>query len=79
MTKIIGSSSLSRRGQDYLIENSVDGRDFKQMRIFHMHRPLDKANIGVYACSPLTSSTHVEFSEFAMGECKWDLYANPES
>lgn len=69
---------LSRRGQDFLIENSTDGRDFNQMRIFHMHKPLEKANIGVYACSPLTSSIWVEFSEFSLGECQWELYVNPE-
>ncbi len=28
---------LSRRGPDFLIELSLDGMDFKQMRIFHLH------------------------------------------
>lgn len=69
---------LSRRGQDFLVENSPDGMDFRQMRIFHMHQHLEKASIGVYACSPLTSSIRVEFSEFALGDCQWELYVNPE-
>ncbi|MEZ4638842.1 MAG: DUF1349 domain-containing protein [Caldilineaceae bacterium] len=29
---------LSRCGPDFLIENSVDGVTFRQMRIFHLHR-----------------------------------------
>jgi regulation of enolase protein 1 (concanavalin A-like superfamily) len=66
---------LSRRGPDFLIENASDGEHFKQMRIFHMHSPLEEAAIGVYACSPLDSSIPVTFSGFDMGECKWDLYA----
>ena len=44
---------LSRNGQDFLIENCADGMDFQQMRILHMHQPIERANIGVYACSPL--------------------------
>ncbi len=64
---------LSRRGQDFLIENSTDGGHFKQMRIFHMHQPIDQVNIGVYACSPLNSSMHLYFlvflSTIANGKC----------
>ena len=71
------SYRLSRRGQDFLIENSNDGKNFKQMRIFHMHQPINQAHIGVYACSPLTSSIQAVFSEFGLGECIWDLYINP--
>jgi regulation of enolase protein 1 (concanavalin A-like superfamily) len=64
---------LSRRGQDFLIENSMDGQNFTQMRIFHMHRPVERANIGVYACSPLDSSFQAVFSDFALGDCVWEL------
>lgn len=69
---------LSRRGQDFLIENSEDSQQFKQMRIFHIHQPIDKANIGVYACSPLNSSIEAVFSDFSIGECLWELYVNPD-
>lgn len=64
---------LSRRGQDFLIENSDDGNDFMQMRIFHMHQPIEQTNIGVYACSPLKSSMQVVFSDFLFGDCLWKL------
>lgn len=72
------SYRLSRRGQDFLIENSENGSDFKQMRIFHMHQPIVKANVGVYACSPLNSSIQAIFSDLELGECLWELYKNPE-
>ncbi|MDD4729724.1 MAG: DUF1349 domain-containing protein [Dysgonamonadaceae bacterium] len=63
--------SLSRRGQDFLIENSEDGIHFKQMRILHMHLPINIAWIGVYACSPLQSSFKAVFSKFKIGPCEW--------
>jgi regulation of enolase protein 1 (concanavalin A-like superfamily) len=69
---------LSRRGQDFLIENSEDGKQFRQMRIFHMHEPIEAAHIGVYACSPLDSSIQAVFSDFELGECVWELYENPD-
>lgn len=69
---------LSRREQDFLIENSETGDDFKQMRIFHMHQFIDQANIGVYACSPFNSSVHVFFSDFTLGKCLWKLHVDPE-
>ena len=72
------SYRLSRRGQDFLIENSLDGMHFVQMRIFHLHLPIDAVNLGVYACSPLNSSMPVEFSDFVLGECQWALYESPD-
>ena len=69
---------LSKREQDFLIENSEDGSLFRQMRVFHMHQPIRSANIGVYACSPLNSSMRVDFSDFMIGECLWEAYQNPE-
>jgi uncharacterized protein len=69
---------LSRLGQDFLIENSNDGKQFKQMRVFHVHQPIKQARIGVYACSPLNSSIQAEFSSFNLGKCQWELYVNPE-
>ena len=69
---------LSRRGQDFLLENSEDGQVYRQMRVFHMHQPIRLANIGVYACSPLNASMRAVFSDFSLGECVWELYKNPD-
>ncbi|MDG3085507.1 DUF1349 domain-containing protein [Vibrio hannami] len=82
---------LSRRGPDFLIEYSLDGQDFKQMRIFHLHSlgkttaemgkcnpPLpatNKVKFGVYACSPLKSSFTATFSDMSIEPCKWLAHA----
>jgi uncharacterized protein len=60
---------LSRSGQDFLMENSSDGKNFKQMRIFHLHKTIEKANIGIYACSPLKSSFEAVFTDMEFVEC----------
>lgn len=65
---------LSRRGQDFLIENSTDGISFKQMRIFHLHEEIETINLGIYACSPLQSSFEAKFSEFSLSDCIWKPY-----
>ncbi|HDM8206529.1 DUF1349 domain-containing protein [Vibrio harveyi] len=78
---------LSRRGPDFLIESSLDGVVFKQMRIFHLHKlgettaemgkcnpPLQAENVvsfGVYACSPLKSSFTAKFTDMIIEPCKW--------
>lgn len=78
---------LSRRGPDFLIESSLDGQTFQQMRIFHMHllgettaemgashapMPAGKAiRFGLYACSPNPSSFTARFSDFKLEDCIW--------
>jgi len=62
---------LSRREDDFCIENSVDGVNFKQMRICHMFNAKDKIKFGIYSCSPENSSFKASFSDFALTECKW--------
>jgi len=81
---------LSRRGPDFLIESSLDGVAFKQMRIFHLHKlgettpemgkcdpPLaaqNAVNFGVYACSPLNSSFTAQFTHMNIEPCMWLAY-----
>lgn len=78
---------LSRRGPDFLIESSLDGKEFQQMRIFHLHklgettaemgklnppaRPEQSVKFGIYACSPLDSSFTAVFEEFKLEGCRW--------
>ena len=63
---------LSRRESDYCIECSTDGRQFKQMRICHLHEGAGKIKFGIYACSPLESSFTAKFTEMELTECKWE-------
>jgi len=65
---------VNRRGQDFYIENSTDGKNYQQMRMFHLHKITEKVQIGVYACSPLQSSFNAVFSEFGTGPCTWPEY-----
>lgn len=78
---------LNRRGPDFLIETSIDGKTYKQMRICHlhalgettesmgiMHPPLPTntpVRFGVYACSPLNSSFTATFSKLNLDACQW--------
>ena len=62
---------LSRRNNDFCIENSVDGKHFKQMRICHLNKASDKIKFGIYACSPEASSFKSIFSDMEVLECQW--------
>ncbi|WP_252243814.1 DUF1349 domain-containing protein [Clostridium sp. ZBS14] len=65
---------LSRRENDYCIENSYDGVNFKQMRIFHLFKASDEIRIGIYACSPEESSFNAVFTQIKFTECKWPIH-----
>lgn len=47
---------FSRRNDDFCVESSFDGINFKQMRICHMFNVKDAIKFGIYACSPEDSS-----------------------
>ena len=82
---------LSRRGPDFLVEYSMDGNHFKQMRIFHLHKlgktteemgkstlPLETRNdiqFGLYACSPSDSSFSAVFSKMSLQPCCWQAHS----
>lgn len=65
---------LHRRGFDFKVENSFDGRHFKQMRIFHLDPLGQQLKVGIYACSPLESSFDAVFTHFTFDACRWDKY-----
>ena len=62
---------LSRREDDFCIENSTDGVHFRQMRICHMFNAQDTILFGVYACSAEDSSFTAVFTDMEITECKW--------
>ncbi|MCI5773514.1 MAG: DUF1349 domain-containing protein [Erysipelotrichaceae bacterium] len=65
---------LSHLDGVFRVENSLNGNDFRQMRVFTMpcHEP--KYQIGIYACSPLDSSFEAHFSQMFIGDCQWKPY-----
>ncbi len=62
---------LSRRENDFCIENSLDGVNYKQMRICHLFNVNDEISMGVYACSPEESSFKAVFSDMVISDCLW--------
>ena len=67
---------FSRRESDYYVEFSLDGKDWKQMRMFHFFKGEGEINLGIYACSPgKEASFEAEFTNFELSECKWEKEA----
>ena len=65
---------FSRREDDFCIENSVDGVNFKQMRICHMFHAKEKINFGIYACSAEDSSFLATFTNMEITDCAWKAH-----
>jgi regulation of enolase protein 1 (concanavalin A-like superfamily) len=81
---------LSRRGPDFLIESSLTRKDFKQMRVFHLHslgetteemgklnppmQPAQPISFGLYACSPLDSTFEARFENWTLQACQWKAH-----
>lgn len=62
---------FSRRDNDFCIENSSDGVNFKQMRICHMFNVKDTIKFGIFACSAEDSSFKASFTDMEITECTW--------
>ena len=62
---------LSRWGDDYCIECSRDGVQFRQMRVCNLWQGGGTVRFGVYACSPEDSSFRAVFTQMEMTECRW--------
>lgn len=69
---------LSRREDDFCIESSADGINFKQMRICHMFNVKNKVQFGIYACSPEDSSFKATFTNMEITDCKWLAHAGQQ-
>ena len=65
---------LSRRGNDFCVENSLDGVHFSQMRIFHMFHADGAVRVGIFACSSEDSSFRAAFSEMQLTDCQWPAH-----
>jgi regulation of enolase protein 1 (concanavalin A-like superfamily) len=65
---------FSRREDDYCIECSDDGEQWKQMRICHMSKGDGEIQFGVYACSPEDSSFVAVFSDMKLTACAWKAH-----
>lgn len=59
---------------DFCVENSIDGINFKQMRICHMFNAPMEISFGIYACSPEDSSFLATFTDMEITECTWKAH-----
>jgi uncharacterized protein len=62
---------LNRRGDDFLISWSTDGRDWWQMRIAHLHQCPARLQVGVYACSPTGPGFTCRVHDLVIGPNDW--------
>ncbi len=69
---------LSRRDEDFCVENSYDGENFEHIRICHMFNGKEKINFGLYACSPEDGAFKATFTNFKMTDCKWALHTGQQ-
>ncbi len=65
---------LSRREDDFCLENSEDGNIFHQMRICHLFDADGEIRFGIYACSPEDSSFRAVFTNMQLTECQWPAH-----
>lgn len=62
---------ISRRGDDFLLQNAYDGENWQQMRITHMHALGTIVRAGVYACSPTDGRFQCTFERLTIGPNTW--------
>jgi uncharacterized protein len=62
---------IHRSQNDFLVEYSYDGRDWKQLRVTHLLSPFSELEVGIYACSPANSSFTAEFRNFRLENSSW--------
>jgi regulation of enolase protein 1 (concanavalin A-like superfamily) len=62
---------ISKRGSDFLLENSYDGQAWLQMRITHLHKEVKYYEIGVYACSPIGKDFQCCFKTLEISDNRW--------
>ena len=55
---------VRRRGADYLVEHSLDGVAWQQLRVAHLHEAPAESGVacGLYACSPKGAGFRAEFA-----------------
>jgi uncharacterized protein len=61
----------SKHGQDFLLESSLDGKAWRQMRITHLRQPAEQFEIGVYACSPVGKDFRCCFKSLEISGSRW--------
>lgn len=64
---------IRKQGSDFLLEHAVDGQEWRQMRIAHMHQLPAALEVGVYACSPIGRGFWSHFHLVEISENDWSF------
>ena len=62
---------ISRKENDFLLENSYAGHGWSQLRIAHLHKVSEVCEAGVYACSPLGKDFWCRFKFLEISGNEW--------
>jgi uncharacterized protein len=62
---------ISKRGCDFLIENSYDGKEWSQIRITHLKNAANFLYAGIYTCSPLGEDFLSNFHYITLDKNSW--------
>ena len=62
---------FSRNGNDFLLQQSLDGLTWAQMRITHLHLGPPQLEVGPYACSPTGQDFRCQFSWVEISPNVW--------
>ena len=65
---------VSRLGDSFLFEVSRDGKEYREMRIFHLRCKNAAVRIGVFACCPTGDGMKAVFEEAAFTPPAWKPY-----
>jgi uncharacterized protein len=64
---------LDRQGNDFRVSWSVDGHEWRQMCICHLHACPAALQVGIYACSPTGPGFVCQVSDIVVRENDWML------
>jgi len=65
------SYRISKKGSDFLLENSFEGHVWQQMRVTHLHKVPEYYEVGLYDCSPLSKDFWCRFKMLEITENQW--------
>lgn len=53
---------LQRKGNDFFVSVSLDGKNYREIRVAHLHKALPEIMAGIFACSPKRAGLECQFT-----------------
>jgi len=64
---------VGKTGMDYQVDYKIEGSDWSQMRITHLHQKANEVQCGLYACSPIATGFRAAFDGLELFPVRGDL------